>query len=234
MTAAPPAIARAALFDLDGTLLDTAVDMATALNTLRQQRALPPLEFAAIRCEVSHGSNAVVRAGFPQAQEAEFEALRAQFLRIYRGCLADQTALFDGFAATLAVIEEAGVPWGVVTNKPGWLVDPLLEATGLAQRAGCVVAGDSLPERKPHPRPLLVAAGLLEVAPAHCLYLGDAQRDIDAARAAGMIALGASFGYLRATDQPHSWQAAAWLNHPLELLPWLGLAPSNLAIASHG
>jgi phosphoglycolate phosphatase len=111
----------------------------------------------------------------------------------------------------------------VVTNKPGWLTDPLLEALGLSSRAGCVLSGDSLPERKPHPRPLLVAAGLLHVAPEHCVYVGDALRDIQAARDAGMLALGASFGYIGPDDQIETWKADGWLAEPLELLHWFGL-----------
>lgn len=231
MTAMPPPLARAALFDLDGTLMDSAPDMAQALNRLRAECELPALPYADIRCEVSHGSLAVVRAGFPDADDAQFETLRKRFLALYRACLGDQPRIFDGFEAVLITLEAAGIPWGVVTNKPGWLTDPLLQAAGLAQRASCVVAGDSLPERKPHPRPLLVAAGLLDVPPQYCLYVGDAQRDIDAARAAGMTAVGARFGYLRPTDTPEHWQAACWLDHPAELLPLLGLGG---AVRAHG
>jgi len=233
MTTAPPLLARAALFDLDGTLMDTAPDMAQALNRLRAECGLPPLPYAVLRCEVSHGSLAVVRAGFPDADGVRFEQLRARFLTLYRECLTDRPQLIDGFESTLSALESAGLPWGVVTNKPGWLTDPLLQAAGLARRAGCVVAGDSLPERKPHPRPLLVAAGMLDVPPRHCVYVGDAQRDIDAARAAGMLAIGARFGYLRPTDRPEQWQADCWLDHPLELLPWLGLGSAARAHA-HG
>lgn len=231
MTAMPPPLARAALFDLDGTLMDTAPDMAQALNRLRAECDLASLPQASIRCEVSHGSLAVVRLGFPDAGEAQFERLRARFLALYGECLTDQSRLFDGFDAVLATLDDAGIPWGVVTNKPGWLTDPLLAAAGLARRAACVVAGDSLPERKPHPRPLLVAAGLLDVPPQHCVYVGDAQRDIDAARAAGMLAVGVRFGYLRPTDTPDQWQANCWIDRPAELLPLLALGSPMVAHA---
>jgi phosphoglycolate phosphatase len=230
---APQRQRRAALFDLDGTLLDTAPDMAAALNSLRAEESLAALDFAEIRCQVSHGSNAVVRLGFPDAAGEEFEALRVRFLAIYRLDLASRTRAFPGFETTLTALESAGIPWGVVTNKPGWLTDPLLAALGLAGRAGCVVSGDSLPERKPHPRPLLVAAGLLGIDPAECIYVGDARRDIDAALAAGMLPLGARFGYLGPADDPASWPAAAWLDDPRELLPWFGLAADS-GLTGHG
>lgn len=214
---------RAALFDLDGTLLDTAPDMALALERLCREEARTMPAFGAVRAQVSHGSNGVVRLAFPDVDEASFERLRARFLQLYRQCLATDTCLFPGFDTTLRALETAGIPWGVVTNKPGWLTDPILMAMGLQQRAGCVVAGDSLPERKPHPRPLLVAAALLAVPAAECLYLGDAQRDIEAANAAGMVALGARFGYHGPSDQPDTWQARAWIDGPSDVLPWLGL-----------
>ena len=211
------------LLDLDGTLLDTAPDMATALNRLLAEQDQPPLPFAAIRPQVSHGSNAVVRAGFPAADSEHFERLRARFLELYSACLAEQTRPFPGFDAVLDELDARGIPWGIVTNKPAFLTLPLLAALQMQQRVGCVLSGDSLPERKPHPRPLLVAAQQLGIPPAQCLYLGDAERDITAARAAGMIALGAGFGYLGTEDQPQTWGAAAWLDSPAELLDWVGM-----------
>jgi phosphoglycolate phosphatase len=214
---------RAALFDLDGTLLDTAPDVATAMNALLAEQSRPSLPFPVIRTQVSHGSAAVVRAGFADVDAVEFERLRVRLLDLYRGCIADQTRPFAGFETTLDILQRSQIPWGVVTNKPGWLTDPLLEALGLSRRAGCVLSGDSLPERKPHPRPLLVAAGLLHVAPEHCVYVGDALRDIQAARDAGMLALGASFGYIGPDDQIETWKADGWLAEPLELLHWFGL-----------
>ena len=141
----------AVLFDLDGTLLDTAQDMAGALNDLRAEHGVIPLPFATLRSQVSHGAAALVRAGFEQVQGAEFEALRQRFLELYAGRLATHTRLFPGGEWLLAQLEAAGLPWGVVTNKPGFLTKPLLLALGLAERAAWVVSGDSLPERKPHP-----------------------------------------------------------------------------------
>jgi phosphoglycolate phosphatase len=216
--------ARAALFDLDGTLLDTAPDMAAALDLLRGEMAQAPLPFELVRPQVSNGAIAMIRTAFPEAAGAEFERLRVRFLDIYRANLAVHTRLFPGFDAVLRRLEECAIPWGVVTNKAAWLTEPLLEALGLRRRAGCVLSGDTLPERKPHPRPLLVAAGQLGVAAGACVYVGDALRDVQAANGAGMCALGAQFGYLNPLDEPHSWPVAGWLASPGDLLPWLDLA----------
>ncbi len=217
--------ARAALFDLDGTLLDTAPDMAHALNRLRAEQALSPLPFALLRPQVSNGAVAMVRTAFPEAAGAEFERLRERFLDIYRANLVVHTQLFAGFEAVLSRLEQCAIPWGIVTNKAAWLTEPLLAALGLRQRAGCVLSGDTLPERKPHPRPLLVAAEQLGLAPAQCVYVGDALRDVQAANAAGMCALGAQFGYLNPADEPQRWPVAGWLATPHDLLPWLDLTP---------
>jgi phosphoglycolate phosphatase len=213
---------RGALFDLDGTLLDTAPDIAGAMNTLLREQSRDELPFALLRAQVSHGSAAVLRLGFADVDEARFAALQSRLLSIYSQRIAECTLPFDGFEVTLGALDAAGIPWGIVTNKPGWLTDPLLQALDLYQRAACVVSGDSLTERKPHPRPLLVAAALMDRTPDECV-VGDAQRDIDAARAAGMLALGARFGYLGPDDKPDSWQAAAWLETPGDLLRWFEL-----------
>ena len=227
MNARPPLPPpRAVLFDLDGTLLDTAPDLTTALNRLRQECGAAALPLQDVRHHVSHGADAVVRAGFPGSAGDEFAALKSRFLELYRAGICIESRLFPGFESTLQAMETAGIPWGIVTNKAGWLTDPLLQAVALAHRAGCVVAGDSMPERKPHPRPLLVAAALLHVAPEHCIFVGDAERDIVAARAAGMLALGVHFGYLGVHDTPDTWQADGWLTAPGELLRWLGLPAS--------
>jgi phosphoglycolate phosphatase len=222
-------LARAALFDLDGTLLDTAPDLAAALNVLlaEEQRAALPL--AEVRPQVSAGAIAVVRAGFPEVDvgSAEFVRLRQRFLVHYRDTLTVHTRLFPGFEAVLRTLEAHSLPWGVITNKAAWLTEPLLDALGLRVRAACVLSGDSLPVRKPHPQPLLAAAGQIGVPPGDCVYLGDALRDVQAARAAGMVPLGARYGYLNAAEQPDSWPVAGWLEEPAELLPWLELAPQQ-------
>jgi len=215
--------ARAALFDLDGTLLDTAPDLAAALNVLLHEERRPALDFARIRPQVSGGAVAVVRAGFPGVSGEPFERLRRRFLELYGAALSVHTRLFPGFEAVLARLDSQGLPWGIVTNKARWLTEPLLADLGLLSRASCVLSGDTLPERKPHPRPLLVAAGQLGVAPADCVFVGDALRDVQAACAAGMVPLAVRYGYLDPADHPDAWPVVAWLDTPADLLPWLQL-----------
>lgn len=226
-----PTPLAAVLLDLDGTLLDTAPDLALALNTLRAEQRLAPLAFQSIRPHVSNGANAVVRLGFPDTDATAFEALRARFLQLYRSQLVVETRLFPGFDEVLAQLEAHRVPWGVITNKPRWLTEPLLQQLGLFDRAGCVLSGDSLPVRKPDPLPLLTAAQRLDVEPERCLYLGDALRDVQAARAANMVALGASFGYIGAHDDVKDWPVSAWIDQPWELLAWVGLERSARQLA---
>ena len=212
---------KAVLFDLDGTLLDTARDFWECLNRLRAEEKLEPLSFETVRCQVSHGGHALVRLGFGVLPADEHEALRMRLLNIYRRQLAKHTCLFEGGDEMLTEIERRGLHWGVVTNKPGWLTDPLMIEVNLHKRARAVVSGDTLPERKPHPLPLLHAAKALGVDPRHCVYVGDAERDMQAARAAGMYALVAGFGYLGDEDRADTWFSHGWLHTPLELIEWL-------------
>lgn len=214
---------RGVLLDLDGTLLDTARDMAHALNRLRIAEGLAELPFETIRPYVSHGAPRLLRLGFGEAEAARYESLRQRFLDFYRAGLAVHTCLFAGFERVLTAIERAGLCWGIVTNKPGWLTDPLLAELGLAARSACLVCGDTLAERKPHPMPLLHAAKMLGLEPSQCLYFGDSERDVQAARNAGMIPLVAGFGYLHESDDPAVWQAEAVLRRPEDLLDWLGI-----------
>jgi 2-phosphoglycolate phosphatase len=228
---------QAVLFDLDGTLLDTAPDMGGALNELRAEHDLAPLAAAAIRPWVSNGAAALVRLGFGEPEPARFEALRQRFLELYAGRIAHETRLFEGGAALLEALEAEDIPWGIVTNKPGWLTDPLLEALALRARARTVVSGDTLPEKKPHPRPLLFAAARLGRIPGACVYLGDAERDMLAARAAGMHGVIARFGYLDPACVCEDWPSVASILHLDELLPWMrgqGLAagPAQAAPAT--
>lgn len=211
----------AVLFDLDGTLLDTALDMVPALNQLRLEQGRPELAYAQVRAQVSNGSTGLLSLGFPDTAGAALEALRARLLQIYRGRIAHATVAFPGFDTVLPALQQRGLHWGVVTNKPGWLTEPLMAALGLDTRAAVVVSGDTLPERKPHPRPLLHAAQRMAVAPAACVYVGDARRDVEAAQAAGMPALAARYGYLAPGDDPLAWRPDACIDHPVELLQWL-------------
>ena len=214
---------RGVLLDLDGTLLDTAPDMAGALNQLLVDEGMEALPFARIRPYVSHGALRLVRLGFGEPDKERLEQLRGRFLDFYRADIAVHTRMFDGFEVVLDALEAAGMRWGIVTNKPGWLTAPLLDALGLAARSGCVVSGDTLAERKPHAMPLLRAAALLGLEARECVYMGDAERDVQAARNAGMIPLVAGFGYLDAGEDPGAWQPDAVFDRPTDLLEWLGL-----------
>jgi len=216
---------RAVLFDLDGTLLDTAPDMCGAINRLRAQEGLEPLDYQSLRLHVSHGAARLVAVGFGCDSGARFESLRRRFLDLYRERLCESTRLFDGLDEVLRTLEWLGMPWGVVTNKPGWLTNPLMDRLGLGSRAACVISGDTLPERKPHPRPLLHAADLIGIPPAACAYIGDAERDIQAGRAAGMRTVVAGFGYIAEDEDPLAWSADLVVARPRDLVTILGLRP---------
>jgi phosphoglycolate phosphatase len=213
----------AVLLDLDGTLLDTAPDMVRIVNMMRAQETLAPVQYTDIRQYVSHGSAAVLRVAFPGSDGVRLAALQSRFLELYREHLVVETLLFPGFEEVLAALEAHGIPWGVITNKPGWLTEPLLREFALYERAGCVLSGDSLPVCKPDPLPLLTAARRIAVAPERCLYLGDALRDMQAARAANMVGLAARYGYIGPQENTTEWPVTAWIDSPLDLLDWVGL-----------
>ena len=212
----------AVLFDLDGTLVDTAPDLARALNAVLEEEGHPPLPLATVRPFVSHGARALVRRGFGlERSDPAFERLRLRLLALYRDSIARETALFPGMEAVLETLEGRSIPWGVVTNKPAWLTDPLLAALGLDRRAACAVSGDTASNSKPHPEPLLYACRAARVPPTRCVYVGDAERDVEAGRAAGLRTLVALFGYLGPEDRPEGWGADGLLEHPSDLLEWL-------------
>jgi N-acetyl-D-muramate 6-phosphate phosphatase len=211
----------AILFDLDGTLLDTAPDMIGALNSLRVENRLSAVPFDSARASVSHGSARLVRLGFPDADEQRFSELQRRFLEIYGTQLSTQTRLFPGMEGVLAKLSNRGIPAGIVTNKPARFTERLLEELKLRERFACVVSGDTVSERKPHPLPMLHAAKLAKVAPAACIYVGDAERDVQAAHAAGMRAVVAIYGYLRADENWQDWGGDGFIAQPAELLEWL-------------
>lgn len=211
----------AVLFDLDGTLLDTAPDMVGALNALRAEESLAPMPYDAIRSVVSHGAARVVKTGFPEASPESLTKLQQRFLAIYRGALSRETRLFPGMEEVLDALAGWRIKSGIVTNKPAWLTEPLLAELGLRSRFACVVSGDTLAERKPHPLPLLHAAALAAAAPSECIYVGDAERDVQAAHAAAMPALVANYGYLQSDEDSSRWGGDAYLQQPLDLLDWL-------------
>ena len=210
---------KTVLFDLDGTLVDTAPDMVAALDRLCQENDRPALPYARVRPHVSDGSLALIRLAFGEAQPAQrLEALKTRYLQIYENHLAERSRLFDGMDAVLAALEASGRHWGVVTNKPGWLTEPLMRALGLAGRAACMVSCDSTPYRKPHPEPMYLACRQAGAAPEDCLYVGDARRDIEAGRNAGMQTVAACYGYIREDDDPANWQADYLIEQPAQLL----------------
>ena len=212
---------EAVLFDLDGTLLDTAPDMVGALNDMRRDDALAPLAYAQGRTQVSNGALGLIRVGYPDAVDEERLALRDRFLARYAERVAEETVPFPGILDVLDALETSQTPWGVVTNKPGALTEAVLNGVGLASRCACVVSGDTLTRRKPHPDPLLHAARALGARELNSVYVGDAARDIQAGRAAGMLTIAATYGYLDGSSEPADWDADFAIDHPDELLPVL-------------
>lgn len=228
MSPSLPAAPRAILFDLDGTLADTAPDLAAAVNWLRSERGLAPTPYALLRPTASAGARGMIGAAFGLAPGDDgYEDLRLAWFARYQLAMAVHSTLFDGVPALLSGIADAGMAWGVVTNKPARFTDPLMPQIGLAH-AGCVVSGDTTAHAKPHPAPLLEGARRLGVAPEHCWYVGDDLRDIEAGRAAGMATVACSWGYCGALA-PASWGADYLLESPGALLDVLrALAPRAL------
>ena len=211
----------AVLFDLDGTLADTAPDLGAALNHLRLARGLPELPIATVRPYASMGARGLLRAGFGLAPEdAGYDELRDAFLERYEQGLCVHTRLFPGMADLLGALEARGTAWGIVTNKTERFTVPLVAALGV--KPACVVCGDTTPHAKPHPAPLLHAAAALGLAPERCCYVGDDLRDVQAARAAGMRSVAVEYGYSGVDNGgPRAWGADMVIAQPLELLACL-------------
>ena len=214
---APPAAPRAILFDLDGTLADTAPDLAAAVNYLRTVRGLAPTPYELLRPTASAGARGMIGAAFGLVPgDAGYEELRLQWFDRYQSAMAVHSTLFDGIDALLSGLTGAGMAWGIVTNKPARFTDPLLPQIGLAH-AGCAISGDTTAHPKPHPAPLLEGARRLGLAPETCWYVGDDLRDIEAGRAAGMVTVACAWGYCGATE-PAAWGADYVLDTPADLL----------------
>jgi len=212
----------AVLFDLDGTLADTAGDLALALNRVRADRRLPPVPLADLRAHASSGARGLLGAGMGITPEsANYEELREAFLAHYSACLAETTVLFAGVAELLDALEQRRMRWGIVTNKFSRYTGPVVNALALADRASTVVSGDTTPHAKPHPAPLLHAAGELKVPASRCIYVGDDLRDIVAGNAAGMPTIVAEYGYMGNGGNSDTWPATGWIADPLALLAWL-------------
>jgi N-acetyl-D-muramate 6-phosphate phosphatase len=209
------------LFDFDGTLADSAPDLAAALNRMRKDRGLAPLQTQAVRAYASMGARGMVRIGFGMAPEhPEFPAMRDEFLDRYAEAVCEETRLFPGMAQVLEALERRSLAWGIVTNKATRFTERIVPRLGVSP--ACVVCGDSTPHLKPHPASLLLAAGQLSLAPGECLYVGDDLRDIQAARAAGMRSAAAEWGYHGAeADGPRAWNADLLLSHPQQILEHL-------------
>jgi N-acetyl-D-muramate 6-phosphate phosphatase len=214
------------LFDLDGTLIDTAPDMALALNRLRIECNLPPLPFDQIRPQVSNGARGLLEIGFNLAPENQgFNILRDRFLQLYRQDIAGETRLFPGFEEVISWLNRQGMHWGIVTNKPGFLTRQLVQELGL--KPPVIIAGDDLLRRKPYPDQLIYAAGHMRLMPQRIMYVGDHERDIQASRAAHMPSAAVRWGYLDGEQPVEDWQADVILTEPTDLLAILSSHKSN-------
>ena len=209
---------RAVLFDMDGTLLDTAPDFIAICQAMLAERGLPAVDDKLIRDEVSGGAKAMVAAAFALSPNAEeFEALRLEFLERYQRDCAVHSKLFDGMAELLADIEKANLIWGVVTNKPVRFAQPIMEQLGLAERSALLICPDHVTHSKPHPEPLILACKMLDLDPASVLFVGDDLRDIESGRDAGTKTAAVRYGYIHPHDNPDHWGADVVVDHPLDL-----------------
>jgi phosphoglycolate phosphatase len=222
----------AVLFDLDGTLADTAPDMAHTVNEMRKRRGLAPVALSVVRPHVSKGARGMITAAFGMTVEhPDFAAMREEFLSIYAGMLFVDSVLFPGMESLLDRLEAQDIAWGVVTNKFERFARPLLEGMGLASRAAVIVGGDTCAKAKPFPDPLLFAARKLGARPTDTLYVGDDERDVQAARAAGMPVVVAAYGYLGDGAPPSEWKADGIVESVQALEAWVFDAPRRAAVA---
>lgn len=216
---------RAVLFDLDGTLIDSAPDLGAAVDKMRTDRGLPSLPLSRYRPLAGAGARGMLGEAFGIAPEhPDFPALREEFFANYEACMTQQTLVFDEVAELLQTLVQRDFAWGIVTNKSARFTDPLTRSISLFASAGAIVSGDTTPHAKPHPAPLLEAAARLGLPAAQCLYVGDDERDIVAGRAAGMATVAATYGYLGAGTDIAQWGAQAEIKSPLALLQLLHIA----------
>lgn len=221
-----PSTLQGVLFDLDGTLLDSARDLYAALLIQCAEEKVSPPPYEPVRAVVSSGSRAMLRQAFADRGEAAIELLVPRFLALYQQVIANDTHAFDGVDELLAGIEASGLRWGIVTNKPGFLTDELVQHIGWDRRAATVISGDTLPVKKPDPAPVLLACKQAGIDPAAGVFVGDDRRDILAGAAAGMFTVAVSWGYLDGGN-PHEWGADAVFDHPSELAELLQLQPAT-------
>jgi N-acetyl-D-muramate 6-phosphate phosphatase len=217
---------RAVLFDLDGTLIDSAPDLGAAADKMRLERGLPSLPLERYRPMAGAGARGMLGVAFGMTPDhPDFNAMREEFFVNYENCMTERTYVFEGVPELMAQLRERGLPWGVVTNKSMRFTRPLTQGMSLFASAAVVVGGDSTPHAKPHPAPLLEAARQLGLQPARCIYVGDDERDVMAGRAAEMGTVAASYGYLGSNADTLLWGADAHIHSPLELLPLLKSGP---------
>lgn len=206
------------LFDLDGTLVDTARDLIAPANLLRVRHGLSELPFESLRNWVSHGAARVLRQSFPEWSDEALETALAEFLDLYRENVCVHSALFPGMQEVLDLLSAAEISWGIVTNKPGFLTEPLIEALEIHPAPGCLVCGDTLAVKKPDPAPIEHACAQLRVAACNSIYVGDAARDVEAGRRAGCHSVGVTWGYILPEDAPEQWGADLIVHQPEELI----------------
>ena len=219
-----PSSINAILFDLDGTLLDTAQDLITALKAFAIANHIPIIKKNSIylRAAAGQGCRGLLKTGLNiDDTDPKYTQYTTELLQHYENHLLETTQLFPGMPDVLAHLESNNIPWGIVTNKPKKYTDIILSGLDITKRAQCVISGDSLTNRKPHPEPLLYASTLLGKSPEQCLYIGDSEIDVIASRAAGMHSLAALYGYIAETDQPQNWNAYGYIQHPIDILKWL-------------
>jgi 2-phosphoglycolate phosphatase len=223
MSAALFGHAQVVLFDLDGTLIDSAPDLGAAVDKMRVDRGLDSYPLERYRAMAGAGARGMLGEAFGiTPKDPQFEAMREEFFRNYEACLTQRTQAFNGVQELLQSLEAAGLKWGIVTNKSMRFTDPLVAEMPLLASAAAVVSGDTTPHAKPHPAPLFEAASRMGVQPESCIYVGDDERDIQAGKAAGMGTVAAVYGYLGKTVAVTDWNAEAVINSPLELLQLLG------------
>ena len=198
---------NAVLFDLDGTLIDTAPDMVTVLQQIQQEHGIEPAGYDLARSYVSNGAIGLLTLGFPEVHIEFGDELHQQYLERYAEMICQESRIFAGLDELLDQLDDIECPWGIVTNKPEQLTEPLLIALGLAERSSCIVSGDTLSVRKPDPAPLLLGCDLIGVDAETSIYIGDAERDIEAGRRAGMATIAAGYGYIVEDDDPREWDA---------------------------
>lgn len=207
MTVATTPAFDAVFFDLDGTLVDTAPDMVAVLLDIQKSEGYELLAYDLARSHVSNGAAGLIKLAFPGVVFEDHERLRLDFLDRYEKGVCKNSAIFPGLDELLRQLDAAKRPWGIVTNKPARMTEPLLRSLGIDKRAACMISGDTIAQRKPDPAPLLLAAQHAGVAAERCVYVGDAARDIEAGRAAGMVTIAAAYGYIVPGDDPRDWNA---------------------------